>query len=184
MIHAFLVRPLVLFGILLAYQQQPGPPGAAPDRTRGRTPQQEVELRRDLVRWVECDESHGGQLQAVVRWGEAAVPSLAATLEQGPSLERMTAYRNGLGRTYEKLKAYSESHPDRESEPLLSLGEFVGLYTQNFIALYKSRAAIALGRTGGAAAKSALEKAQTQSLRPDVARSVKDSLARLNRSAK
>jgi hypothetical protein len=60
----------------------------------------------------------------------------------------------------------------------------VGLYTQNFIALYKSRVTIALGRIGGAAAKSALERTQRESLRPDIAKAVKDSLARLNRSPK
>src|SRR5947209_11444713 len=46
------------------------------------------DARRVIVAWLECEECGDGELAAVVKLGEAAVPSLVAPLRDGPAPAR------------------------------------------------------------------------------------------------
>ena len=49
------------------------------------TPEQSLEVRKAVVTWLECEECTEGELERLLRYGELAVPTLAAVLERGPS---------------------------------------------------------------------------------------------------
>ena len=47
-------------------------------------PEQAVQARRTIVNYLECEECRSGEAEAVVKLGQLAVPTLAATLLEGP----------------------------------------------------------------------------------------------------
>ena len=75
--------------------------------------------------------------------GQVAVPSLVATLREGPSQANLELLRRNLTTTYRRLKEYEQTHPEAKISG--SEAEYVKSYTDNYIARYQSRAATALG---------------------------------------
>jgi hypothetical protein len=143
------------------------------------TPEQLTEARRSIITWLECEECTGGELDAVVKLGEIAVPSLAASLRSGPSqASRELLWRNLVG-TYQKMREYETTHPQLSISP--GDEEYVKNYMANYIALYQVRAATALAAIGGSDAKRALEEAMQAPLRDDVKAAVRVSIEKLKR---
>jgi len=138
------------------------------------TPEQAAEARRTIVNWLECEECTEGELEAVVRLGELAVPSLSASLLGGPSQASLEILRRHLVTTYQDLKEYEKTHP--EAKVPTSEDEYVKIYLDNYVALYQIRAAKALAAIGGSEAKKALKESQQLPLRDDVKAVVVDSL--------
>ena len=119
-------------------------------------PEQATQVRHAIVTYLECEECEEGELEAVVKMGQVAVPSLVATLREGPSQANLELLRRNLTTTYRRLKEYEQTHPEAK---ICSEAEYVKSYTDNYIARYQSRAATALGSIGGLEAKRALEEA-------------------------
>lgn len=151
-----------------------GPGGVDPSRL---TPEQKAEARRTIVAWLECEECTEGQLEAVVKLGAAAVPSLAASLREGPSQANREVLRRNLAATYRELKEYERTHP--EAKVTLSEEEYVRTYMENYVALHQTRSAKALGAIGGPEARRALEEASRAQLRDDVKNAVQASLDKM-----
>jgi hypothetical protein len=129
------------------------------------------QAHRLLEMWLECTECDRGELEGV--------GSLIATLERGPSQARREIMRFRLIRSYKQLAEYRDSNhvlTAIESEP-----EHIAHYMENYMAQYQIRAAIALARIGGPAARHALEKSLTTWLRKDVERAVSESLEKLRK---
>jgi hypothetical protein len=141
------------------------------------SPEEATQIRQAIVTYLECEECMDGESEAVVKLGRKAVPTLAAALSEGPSNVQLELLRRHITTTYRKLKEYELTHP--ETRPLQSEEFYVKLYTNNYVALHQSRAAMALGAIGGAEAKRALEEATRMSLRADVQAAVKASLEKM-----
>lgn len=139
--------------------------------------QRAVEVRRTIVAWLECQECIDGELNAVVRLGQAAVPTLAATLAGGPSPASREALRRHLVNAYRELKEYERTK--RGTTVTATEDEYVRTYMDNYVALYKARAAEALGRIGGDRARRALEAAAREDQRPDVRSALQAALTRV-----
>jgi hypothetical protein len=161
--------------------QGPGPT-PAPDVPSGVDPSrltsdQKAEARRTIIAWLECEECTEGQLEAVVKLGAAAVPSLAASLREGPSQASREVYRRNLAATYRELKDYERTHP--EAHVTMSEEEYVRTYMENYVALHQTRSATALGAIGGPEARRALEEASRAQFRDDVMHAVQTSLGKM-----
>jgi len=130
------------------------------------TPSEVAELNQRIIDWLECEECRDGELERVTALGAEAVPALVATLERGPSPAKVETLRRSLADSYARLAAYAEQREDVVSS--MSETEYVRLYTENFVARYQARAAVALRRIGGSAAEAALETAARGEHRPDV----------------
>jgi len=141
------------------------------------TPEQKAEARRAIVAWLECEECTEGQLEAVVKLGAAAVPSLAASLREGPSPANREVLRRNLIANYRELKEYERSHP--EARVAMTEEEYLRTYMENYVALHQTRAAKALGAIGGPEARRALEEATRGQLREDVMSAVRASLDKM-----
>jgi hypothetical protein len=159
-------------GLAVAVALSTGGRASAADPT---TPEESARMRTALVEWFECEECEEGQLAAVVRFGDAVVPSLAATLEGGPGPASRELLRRELEKRHRELVAYAKDHP--EAKPASSEREFVALYLDNYDALYRSRAAQALGAVGTDAAVAALQRALEAKYRPDVQRSIEQAIS-------
>ena len=135
------------------------------------TAEKAVEIRRTIVAWLECEECDQGQLEAVVKLGEGAVPGLAASLRDGPAPARREQLRRHLEQSHARVKERSRT----------DAAAYVRRYTENHTALYRVRAAHALSVIGGPAARQALEEALAEPHRDDVKRSIRAALARLQK---
>ena len=136
------------------------------------------EMRRIIVRWLECEECVEGELAAVLELGNAAVPTFIRTLEDGPSPASLELHRRGLERSYQALRAHASS--SRPTARLaLDRSSYVDGFLSNYVALYRVRSADALAALGGNAAEQALEAALQRPLRPDVELAVAAALDRL-----
>jgi len=116
-------------------------------------------------------------LESVVKLGAAAVPTLTASLREGPSAASRELYRRNLAATYKELKEYERTHPT--AKVAQSEEEYVKTYMENYVALYQLRSAKALGEIGGPEARKALEEASRQQLREDVQAAVKSSMDKI-----
>jgi hypothetical protein len=146
--------------------------GCQTSRTTGTvtlTPEKSLVASRDIVTWLECEECVAGELEAVVRLDQTAVPSLVASLREGPPSARREVQRRHLALTYRRLKlAMTEE-------------QYVLRYVENYLALYRIRAAEALGAIGGPAATQALEDAAAEPFRDDVKAAVRAARTRLQK---
>lgn len=170
-IYALLTLLLALS--LTAPECQKGGTGTTPRPS----PEEAVKIRRSVVTYLECEECTAGELEAVVRLGRTAVPTLSASLREGPSNVQRELLRRHLTRTYRRLKEQERTRP--EAKPLQSEEFYVKLYTDNYVALHQSRAAWALAAIGGPEARRALEEASRRPLRGDVQKMVKASLEKV-----
>lgn len=141
------------------------------------SPERAAQARRTIVAWLECEECTEGQLKSVVRLGDLAVPTLSATLAEGPSPASRESLKRHLVATYGQLVEYGKSHPEAKLE--MSEGDYIKTYAENYVALYRVRSATALGAIGGSAARKALEKALEKPDREDVKLTVKEALEKL-----
>src|SRR5207247_2437372 len=130
-----------------------------------------AEARRTIVAWLECEECSSGELTAVLRLKERAVPTLVATLRDGPAPAKREQYRRHLVATYAAVTA-NEAAAGRKLG--LTEDQYVRTYEENYLALYRVRSATALGAIGGPQAKAALENAAAMSYRDDVRRAIAD----------
>jgi hypothetical protein len=129
-----------------------------------------------VTSWLECDDCTDGELQAVVKLGSSAVPSLTDTLLNGLPKPRRDAHTKHLLNRYRALKEYEKTHPD--SPMTQTEQEFVSRYLEKYETSHRTRAARALGRIGGAEAANALDKASAlPSLSPEVVAVVKQARA-------
>ncbi|HEX8151701.1 MAG TPA: hypothetical protein VF698_01190 [Thermoanaerobaculia bacterium] len=175
-IHVSLCALLLLgAGAQAVAQPRPVPQPAPAKMTVAET----EAARQALINWFECEECEERQLQAVVKLGERVVPSLRAALLEGASPASEAFLRRELEKRYDQLRRYAETHP--EAKVSSSREEFVAMYLANFHAQYRTRAAEALGRIGGATAVRALEEAAKGNQRPDVQESVKRALRNVKR---
>lgn len=126
-----------------------------------------------VLRWLTCDECIEGELEAVLKMGEAAVPELASALIDGPDSEVIDSYRQFLEEQYSRLadRAVLEGVGFETSRT-----EYVDKYVSNLIARYQIRAARALGYIGGNDAREALEGALSSQARDDVLATVQSVL--------
>jgi hypothetical protein len=127
-----------------------------------------------LVRWFECDECEEGELNNVTKYGAAVVPSLEATLRQGPSAANREVMRRTLEARYAQLMASGQERSD--TKPATSKDDFVAMYMRNYEAQYRARAAQALGAIGGNDATKILEQESRSSHRSDVQQSLQKAL--------
>lgn len=141
------------------------------------SPEKAAEVRRMIVAWLECEECEEQQLEKVVALGTVAVPTLAATLKQGPSTASRELFRRHLADTYEQLVVYASKHP--QDKLPMSREQYIKTYMENYVALYRMRAARALGAIGNPAARRALEDALKLSLRDDERNAVESSLRQI-----
>ena len=141
------------------------------------TPEQAATMRRAIITYLECEECEDGELEAVVKYGPAAVPTLAATLHEGPSQANLEQLRRHLTARYRDLKAYEQTHPEVKVPG--NEEQYVKTYMDNYVALNQARAATALAAIGGSKARRALEKSSLTSLRDDVKAVVKSSLEKI-----
>jgi hypothetical protein len=140
------------------------------------SPEEALELRKAVIGWLECEECEERQLEGVLKYGELAVPSLGAALERGPSPASLERVRMHLEKSHRDLVEYAKTHD--EVKVSLKEEEYVKAYLENYQALHASRAAEALGKIGGEAARKYLENATKLRLRADVQAVVRKSLER------
>jgi hypothetical protein len=140
---------------------------------------QALEVRQAVVAWLECEECTEGQLEGVLKLGALAVPSLGAALERGPSPASLERNQIHLEQTYRNLVEYARTHDEVKVE--LKEEEYVKLYLENYRANYGVRAAEALGKIGGEAARKHLDNASKLGLRADVQAAVKESAGKIAR---
>jgi hypothetical protein len=136
-----------------------------------------VRAAQVLVTWFECEECEAGELRAVTRYGQAIVPSLIATLNEGPSPASREILRQQMQDRYDELATYAQKNPNAK----LASGreEFVAMYLGNFDAQYRVRAAQALGTIGGGRAREALQSALQKTERSDVRRTISEALSKI-----
>jgi len=181
---AWLLGAVVALGCRAERSEQASTP-AAPTATaaaeaRILPPDPVAVTRRAIAAWLECDECVDGELDAVLRIGSPAVPTLVATLEHGPSPAAREQLRRGLETRHAQLVEYAKSHPD--SPVQVDADAWIAAELANYLARYQIRSAQALARLDGPEAKRALEAELSQPLRPDVERAVRDALASMPRS--
>lgn len=144
-----------------------GQQALAQEAPRELSPDQAAEVRRAVVAWLECEECEEGQLEAVQKLGGAAVPTLAATLERGPSAASRERARRHLEDSYAKIAEHVKKYPEQKLE--VSQEEYVKIYLENYVANYQVRSAQALSAIGGEPARKLLETAaERKSARRDV----------------
>lgn len=138
-----------------------------------------AQARRTIVRWLECEECTDGELEAVLKLGRVAVPTLATTVLEGPAPVRLEELREHLTASYRQQAAYARSHPRAASQ--MSESEYLAVYTANLVARYRIRSAMALERFGGPEAAQALERALAVALRDDERGVIAAAAARVRR---
>jgi hypothetical protein len=128
--------------------------------------QETVPAARALANWLECEYCEHDELAAVKHYGQAIVPDLFQTLNNGLS----PASRDDLGRALEQRYAQLvEQSKGNQHAPIgVTKEKFVELYLGIWDAQYRVRAAQGLAAIGGEEARAALEAAANQSPREDV----------------
>lgn len=127
--------------------------------------------------WLECVECSTGELQAVTKLGQAAVPELSSALVDGPPAAKRQSYDKYLRKMFADLKAYEKTHP--KSVVASTEDEFVTRDMAKYTNLYRVRAARALGEIGGPNAIDALDRALKLQLDPYVRTKVTEARSKL-----
>jgi hypothetical protein len=142
-----------------------GPALAQPERLNIAETEEAV---RVLSAWFESEHGDPADLTPLVQLGEIVVPSLVATLEQGPSPARRERLRRTLDADYAKFAERVSKPPSKEA--------FVAHYMGNVDAIYRARAARALAAIGGAQARTALQGVLSKPMREDLRAAIERSL--------
>jgi HEAT repeat protein len=168
-------KPLVVLAVLvvvavLAFAIARCVRDSGPTLSNGLSPEQATEARRQVVRWLDCEDCIDGELDAVVRLGATVVPTLNAILEKGLSDANRERMRLHLVESRERAVTYWREHGGREPP---GENEFVQPFLDNYDARHRIRAATALGSIGGPEARKSLEAARGRDdLRYDVREAV------------
>lgn len=158
-----LACPAAVSVCLLACQPAPRDEASSrrtPDSASASVPQADTGRQQRLA-WLQCVECSGGELDRVVALGRssdssATVETLGQDLRGGPS----PAYRANIRQQFDS--AYTEDSLDAVEDgdqPVLTRAQYVQPLLDNFVNTYRVRAARALARIGGPAAKVALDSA-------------------------
>jgi hypothetical protein len=132
------------------------------------TPEEAAAARRTIERWLECDECLDGELDAVLRLGPIAVPTLVATLRDGLSPATRASLELDLRARHAELAARAKGRPP------LAVETFVREQLAIQQARYQVRSAQALARIGGPDAKRALDDALARPLAPGAEPAVRE----------
>ena len=135
--------------------------------------------RARIYSWLQCEECVDGELAAVKalgtgwRTGKATVDSLSDDLLAGPSAQRRANVEHQFLVSFKSDSAEAILSVLPSVLPVTST-EYVRHYQDNFVNLFRIRAAIALARIGGSKATAVLDSAvakhfrtQGDTLRPD-----------------
>ena len=132
-------------------------PAAAGGQPAPLSTAQSERAARALSAWLEAEVFDPSELQPLIQYGQAVVPSLIVALDA----------------EHDMLQEQARNTPGRK---LPSKTDYVNHYTANFEALYRVRAAQALAAIGGAEARKALEAAAGKTGRDDVRSAIQESL--------
>jgi hypothetical protein len=161
-----LAMSLILTGVSgLVGCPSDAPPPIVPEKPPVTTPESAERARLALVAWFECEECEEGQLKAVLEEGDVIVPSLVAALEGGASPASHELLRQALLVRYEEMAAYAQGQGEKVS---FTRKEFINHQLGNLDALYRVRAATALGHVDHPSARTALQAASKSVERNDV----------------
>ena len=67
-----------------------------------------TEMRRAISTWMNCIECDSAELDSVLRFDDAAVPTLSAILRHGPSPAMLEARRGQFAADFEKMAEIRE----------------------------------------------------------------------------
>ena len=138
------------------------------------SPAEAVQARETILRWLECEECRSGELRGVTGLGPVAIPSLIASLHQGPSQAKKEMMRRRLSSVYNDLDPTYKV----ESET-----DYIEHYQGKYFASYQIRAAKALACIGGEEAARGLKDVLHTPLDRGVAKAVENALVQLNKRA-
>ena len=137
--------------------------------------------RERIDAWLLCQDCTDGELDSLTALGNlhpAVVESLSTDLLAGPSATRRSNIQQQVDLSFDADTAYEHSVG---AATTISSADYVALYTGNYVAVYRARAAVALAAIGGPRAGTALDSAiadqlrpGSDSLRPDVKQTVVD----------
>ena len=144
----------------------------------GLNPTEAVDARKAIVVWLECEECNEGELQAVLKLGQLAVPTLANVLKEGPSPVKREVYRYRLLDNYKTMQTFLRVRPNL-GPVNISSEAYLALNIENYVTLFKVRAATALGKIGGINARNALKEALVGEKNHTVTKTVKEALANM-----
>lgn len=160
-------------------ERPPAPPPVLAATPAPSAEEQAAAARRTIAAWLECDECTDGELEAVLRLGSRAVPTLSATLERGPSPAARELARRELRARYAELEQRARARGT--PLPATDVDAWLDRQIEAYVARYQVRSAQALARLGGPDAQRALLAAQASgSLRADVAGEVRKALDELD----
>lgn len=144
-------------------------------------------IMRTVLNWLECEECIDGELKAVMRLHNIAVPPLSTALREGPSSSSLEIYRRELMVSYTRMATYHDSKtnrllnfPDSKSTNPLAMtrDQYLANNLRNYVRLYQVRSLTALSMIGGKTATAALEDTLQASLPREIEIKVREALAR------
>lgn len=140
------------------------------------SPSAAAEVMRTVLTWLECEECIDGELKAVIRLHNIAVPPLSIALREGPSPSSLEIYRRELMVSYTRMANYHGSRTNRLVA--MTPDEYIALHLGNYVRLYQVRALAALSMMGGTTATAALEDALQAPLPREIEIRVREALTR------
>lgn len=138
------------------------------------SPAEAAQARETILRWLECEECRSGELRGVTGLGAVAIPSLIASLYQGPSQAKKELMRRRL------IHAYNSLGPPYK---VASETDYIEHYQGKYFASYQIRAAKALECIGGEEATRGLKDILHTPLDRGVATAVENALVQFNKRA-
>ena len=145
---------------------------AAPESIQ--SPSDMAGVMRTVLTWLECEECIDGELKAVIRLHNIAVPPLSIALREGPSQSSREIYRRELMASYTRMANYHGSITNRQL--VMTRDEYIALHLGNYLSLYQIRAITALSLIGGTTAT--LEDSLQASLPREIEIRVREALTR------
>jgi hypothetical protein len=116
--------------------------------------------------WLLCYDCTNGEIDSVTAVGKLqpeTVETLSTDLLTGPSSSRLSNIEQQLRASFTQDSAYEI---EAGLTPPLSSTSYIRLYLGNYVAVYRARAGVALGKIGGARAGTVLDSAIAGQLRP------------------
>jgi hypothetical protein len=119
--------------------------------------------RSQVDAWLHCIECSDGEADSLRALGArkrtATVRQLRDDLLAGPSAARRHHVQEQFRETYQALKKYASLHVHEVPDITATQADFVRGYLDNYLALYRVRAAVGLARVGGSAAVPVIDSA-------------------------
>jgi hypothetical protein len=116
--------------------------------------------------WLLCQDCTDGELDSLTALGKllpATVESLSTDLLAGPTAARISNIEQQLEAGFSEDTAYENSAGVTTT---ITSTDYIRLYSGNYVAVYRARAAVALARIGGVRAGAVLDSAVAGQLRP------------------